>query len=143
MPLLNHTNVRAQEASEAAVVGTMNNGIGNTTHGQGVYLTGAEQPIDVETGVLAYHDHESITVSSTALSLTAAKADNYTSAYITTETDAVRFWLDGQAPTASVGHSVAAGGQIILTGRAELDGFRVIRVTNDATLRVSYANRAV
>lgn len=48
MPLLNHTNVRAQEASEAEVVGTINNGIGNTMHGQGVYLTGTEQAIEVE-----------------------------------------------------------------------------------------------
>lgn len=48
MPLLNHTNIRAQEASEAAVVGTLGAGrIGNTTHGAAVYLTGTEQPIDV------------------------------------------------------------------------------------------------
>ena len=88
---------------------------------------------------LAYGAFETLTVSSTGLALT--RASEFESAYITTETDSIRFRLDGVSPTATVGHLVSAGGQIILTGSAEVRGFRVIRVSTDATLRVSYANR--
>ena len=68
MPLLNHTNVRAQEASEAAVVGTINNGIGNTTHGQAVYITGAETAVDVT------QSGGSVATAQNALSTTAEEA---------------------------------------------------------------------
>ena len=143
MPLLNLTNTRAQEASASGVIGTVSNFIGNTTHGIAVFLTGATERIPVETPLLSYQNKESITVSSAALPLTANLADSYSDALITVETDAVRFWLDGTAPTASLGHKLDVGDVLVLTGRAELDGFRVIRVTTDATLRVSYANMVV
>lgn len=54
MPLLNHTNPNGQPLSEPQAVGTMNTGIGNTTHGNGVYLTGAEQAIPVEAETYLY-----------------------------------------------------------------------------------------
>ena len=47
MPLLNLTNTRAQEASASGVIGTIQNFIGNTTHGIGVFLTGATEAIPV------------------------------------------------------------------------------------------------
>ena len=143
MPLLNLTNTRAQEASASGVIGTINNWIGNTTHGVGVFLTGATETIPVETEPLSYSAFEALSVSSTALPLTANLADSRTHAFVTVAVDAVRFRLDGVAPSATVGHLANVGDTIILDGRAELDGFRVIRVTTDATLSVSYANKAV
>lgn len=140
MPRLNLTNTRAQEASASGIIGTIANWIGNTTHGAGVFLTGATEAIPVETAPMAYSAKETLTVSSTALPLTANLAESRTHAFITVAADAVRFWLDGTAPTATVGHLANVGDTIVLTGRAELDGFRVIRVTTDATLSVSYAN---
>lgn len=70
MPTLNHTNVRAQEASEAEVVGTMNNGIGNTTHGEAGYLTGAEMPIPVEGRIVS----EAIVLNTSTTQYTALDA---------------------------------------------------------------------
>lgn len=48
MPLLFHLNTHAQQAGNDGRVGKLDYRIGNSTHGQGVYLTGAENPIPVE-----------------------------------------------------------------------------------------------
>ena len=45
--LLTHGNRRSQQAGNAGVVGKLDYRIGNATDGQGVYLTGTEQPIAV------------------------------------------------------------------------------------------------
>lgn len=88
--------------------------------------------------------YESITVSSTALSFTSATAfpDGKTPradlAVVTCETDAVRYRVDGVAPTASVGHKLAADGSLTVYGEANLKAIQFIRVTSDATLRVTY-----
>ena len=90
---------------------------------------------------LNYGNFESITVSSASLPLTAAEADAFDHAVITVETDSVRFRMDGNAPTASVGHKLDPGDTLVLDGRMELDKARFIRVTTDATIRVSYGSR--
>jgi hypothetical protein len=92
--------------------------------------------------------HESITISSTALGLTAAnysyestatlskkKADR---ALITTETDQIRWTCDGTTPDADTGHLSNAGSVLELEGYDAIRLFRAIRVTGDATLKVSY-----
>ncbi len=76
------------------------------------------------------------TVSSTAVPLsgipTAANAaDIYTSADI-------RIWTNGALPTASAGMLIDAGVTITLQSRSEIDGFRAIAVSGDATLAVEY-----
>ena len=82
-------------------------------------------------------DYEDLTVSSTALALT-RNDQGFDRATITVETDAVRFKLTGDVPTAALGVLVAASSAIELESASEIKDFRVIRVTNDATLRVHY-----
>lgn len=142
-PLLNFGNRRSAQGGNDGEIGKLDYRIGNPHVGQGVFLTGAERVIDAAPPQLSHQDNESLTVSTTSLPLTASIAEAYNYALITVETDAVRFWLDGSAPTASVGHLLNVGDSVLLEGRAEVDRFRVIRVTADATLRVSYANEAV
>ena len=79
-------------------------------------------------------------VSSTAVALptipTSAKR-----VYITTETDAVRWRADGTAPTDSVGHLLPKDDSISFTGanyRSLLDNIKFIRVTTDASLKITY-----
>ena len=103
------------------------------TNGLPVQIVGGGQRL------YSYEASESLTVSSTALPLGAIR-EGRTHALITVAVDAVRFWLDGSSPTATVGHILNVGDTLELDGRAELDGVRLIRVTSDATVSVSYAN---
>lgn len=87
---------------------------------------------------------ETITVSSTALGFTRSVYDQAAStgfkavmAFVTTETDAMRVWFDGSIPTAAIGHNVPAAGQVVVCS-TDLASFRMIRVTNDVTVRVTY-----
>ena len=87
--------------------------------------------------------YESVPVSSTALGLTAATYENARGAIITVEDAAVRYRLDGTAPTSTEGHVQLAGGVIRLSSADEIKNFRVIRKDSvNATLRVSYSNDA-
>ena len=142
MPLLNHTNVRAQEASESSAVGTTNNFIGNTTDGNAVYLTGSERRIAVEADDdVVWDDVESITVSSTAIGLTDSKAQSHTLTFISVEAASVRYWINA-IPTATAGHNLDPGDVLTIKGTDNLDRILFIRRdASDATLRVSYGNR--
>lgn len=84
------------------------------------------------------------TVSSTALDLTdigtALDADALAAAdaaHITVSGDAIRYTYDGTTPTATVGHLVADGGEIILVGGNNVQNLQLIRVTGDATVFVT------
>lgn len=97
----------------------------------------------IRTTALDFFAHESITVSSSSIGLTAATArkTNGTSAQhalITIETDDIRVYFDGTAADSS-GHLFNDGDVIEIWGSNAIANFRAIRVTNDATLRVSYA----
>lgn len=94
-------------------------------------------------------DYEAITVSSTALGFTATKLlqtdaafsgfKQARKAFLTLETDQIRFTLDGATtPTSTVGHLLAVGDTLVLNGVEELQRFKAIRVTNDASLKVTY-----
>ena len=116
--------------------------IGNRTYGQRVFLSGTEAPIETQDPIVAWSAFETLTVSSTALPLTEALAENASFVTVTVESQAVRFRLDGVAPTATVGHVLTAGDSLELVGFWEIDQFRVIRRdASDATLSVSYGNR--
>lgn len=90
------------------------------------------------------YDFESLTVSSTAVGLTASKyiptdsSRRATTALITVEADSIRFRIDGTNPTASVGHLATAGESIALEGYDNIKNFRAIRTTTDATIRVTF-----
>lgn len=97
--------------------------------------------VEIRGAAIGYED---ITVSSTALGFTTGTAfpDGKTAradlAVVTCETDAVRYRLDGVAPTATVGHKLAADGSLTIYGERNLKAAQFIRVTLDATLRVTY-----
>jgi hypothetical protein len=85
---------------------------------------------------------EQMTVSSSALTLDATKQIGTTGAFITAETAAVRFRVDGTSPTASVGHQLASGDRLLLESPQEVANFSVIRVSDDATLFVSFTKKS-
>ena len=131
----------AQDANDGRVYSNPER-IGNRANGQRVFLNGAESPIPTEELPVAWSGFESITVSTTALPLTENIAEMYSRAFITNESQAVRYRIDGQDPTAAIGHTIEAGGNLTLEGFWEIDQFRVIRRDGtDATLRVSYGQR--
>jgi hypothetical protein len=88
-------------------------------------------------------DFETITVSTVAKTLTATVIDQqHNQALVTCEGAAVRFRLDGTAPTATVGHVLEAGDVLELES-GELGKFQAIRRDGtDATLQVSTGMRS-
>ncbi len=58
--------------------------------------------------------------------------------FVTVEADAIRFRYDGTAPTATDGHKVDAGGNFTVEGHENVVNFRMIRVTGDATVQVTF-----
>lgn len=89
---------------------------------------------------------ETITVSSTALGFTTATAfptglPPADAAFVSVETDSIRYRVDGLNPTDTVGHLVASGGSFWVYGTLNCRKLRMIRVTNDATIRVTYYRR--
>lgn len=100
-------------------------------------------------------DGETLTVSSTSKALTSSKYNPTITdvpssqsradyAVITVETDAIRWWpCTGSlctvgAPTSSTGHLVPTGGAFTIYGYGNIVSLRMIRVTADATIQVSY-----
>jgi hypothetical protein len=90
---------------------------------------------------LSAYTGETITVSSTSIGFTAAlynQGEQAQSALVTIAGDSIRFWPNGQTPTATVGHLVTAGTPVEVCGFGNISKFRMIRVTGDATVTVSY-----
>ena len=106
--------------------------VGDIENGQWVQVR--KQPLE-EVDWLNYED---LTVSSTVLGLTYNDA-GFDRAFITVETDSVRFRLDnGAPPSATSGQLAPVNTSIELEGVREIQDFRVVRVSSDATLRVHY-----
>ena len=94
------------------------------------------------------YDYEAITVSNTAIGCTAAKL-SFTPTlgqirkaheiHVTIETDSVRYRFDGGTPTSSVGHLATAGTVISVKGPHNLARFLMIRVTGDASAKITYS----
>lgn len=94
-------------------------------------------------GRLDAYAHESITVSATAIPLTFTNIVPTTGRpaerlLVTLETDNVRYTYDGTTPTATVGHLLNVGDVLTLNGHGNIRRFQAIRVTTDATLKVTY-----
>ncbi|NLE57154.1 MAG: hypothetical protein GX616_02250 [Planctomycetes bacterium] len=81
---------------------------------------------------------ETVTVSSTAVGLTAAKYAGAVVALVTVETAPIRVWCNGTAPTSSAGTLMNAGDQRLLQSPEEIAGFKAIAVSADATIQVEY-----
>jgi len=97
--------------------------------------------IDIHLGA---QDFEKITVSDTAVGLTASKLSpsgksQPLAALITVETAACRIRVDGTDPTADVGHLLSSGDSIVIHGADNLGRFRAIRSTGtDSDLFITY-----
>ena len=97
-----------------------------------------------EGGAYAY---EAITVSTTAIGITATVVDPGEAtnasegpagtAFLTVETNSIRFTLDGTTPEAAVGHLLAAGDSLIIRGLQNIRNLRMIRATADASVKVT------
>ncbi len=88
------------------------------------------------------NDFEPLTVSSNVVPLNISKVNGENHCYITVETAAVRFRVDGPVPTATNGHLTNPGQIIVLESPREILNFRAIRATSvDATLMVTYSRR--
>ncbi len=86
---------------------------------------------------------ETLTVAGSSVGLAAATLDGQQNwAFISVETAAIRFRLDGTAPTSTVGHPANPGDTITLWDD-ELEKFRAIRSTGvSATLTISAGRRS-
>lgn len=93
-------------------------------------------------------DFETITVSNVAIGFTASKIlqnesggfkRRCTKALFTVETNSIRFRMDGTAPTATVGHLMAAGDSFLVTGDVNIPNMKLIRQGGaDGTVMVTY-----
>lgn len=83
---------------------------------------------------------EQLTVSNAAVGFASIPSGTPTPdwAYVSLETDNIRFWVDGSTPTSSVGHLMTPGDVLILRGKNEISKFKAIRTNADATLFITY-----
>lgn len=92
---------------------------------------------------------EKITVSSSAVGFTSATytvAEGATGprktpawALVTVETNSIRYRTDGSDPTSTDGHLLTAGDALVLDHPRDVQKFKAIRVSSDATIQVTYA----
>jgi len=92
-------------------------------------------------------DYSTLTVSNTAVTLSTASPgipSRARGAYITCETDNVRWRADGTDPTSTEGHIIYATSGIVFDSsddtnwRSVLLAIKFIRVTNDAALKITW-----
>ena len=89
---------------------------------------------------------ESITISDTAIGFTNAiinppDPDSPFRAVFVVESGEIRFRVDGGAPTASIGLLAKVGATVTITGEHDIENFKAIRVTTDATIQPQYFNK--
>lgn len=92
--------------------------------------------------------YEAITVSNTAVGFSEAYKNPRSGlfnkfqakeVFVTVETDSIRYTLDGSTtPTDAVGHLVYAGQSISIKNVVAIQNFSMIRVTTDASVKVTY-----
>lgn len=86
-------------------------------------------------------NYESLTVADSSVGFTAATIVDRTKALVTVETAAVRFRLDGTAPTSSVGHILYPDDVLELDSEDQLTNIRFIRRdATSATLRCAFGS---
>lgn len=84
---------------------------------------------------------ETLTVSTSAVKFLNIPG-NAISAFVTVETTGTRVRMDGNDPTASVGHLFNDASTFTLNGRKEITQARFIRSgSSDSTLSISYGER--
>lgn len=92
-------------------------------------------------------DFDTITVGASSIPLTAAKVQvartggfkkNAIMAFLSVETNSIRVRWDGGAPTSSLGHLLAAGDTLTVAGEQNVANLRLIRVSADGTVQVTF-----
>ena len=92
--------------------------------------------------------YEAITVGNTAIGITATLLQNSAATenvnhkgvfevFLSVETNAIRYRIDGTDPTASEGHPLAAGDKLTVTGYNNIKRLRMIRQSADAAVKVT------
>ena len=91
--------------------------------------------------------YEAITVSNVAIGFTSTEriptsgdflGQACQEVFCTLETDQIRFTLDGTTPTSTIGHLLNQGQNLTLRNPSDIKNFKAIRVTTDASLKVTY-----
>ena len=108
----------------------------------------AKDKVNIIAGLFNAFNFETITISTTAKSLTASKytkssGETFTEyarkALITVEDAQLRFRFDGGTPTASVGHLLTQKDSITLIGAYNIKNFKAIRKgSSDSKISVTY-----
>jgi hypothetical protein len=117
--------------------------------GFGLVSLSGQQPQFNATQYRAGFNGETLTVTNASKALTSSVyavsgSPNPDYAYVTVETDSIRWWpctgalCTVGAPTSTTGHLVPAGSSLTIWGYANIQNFRMIRVTTDATVQISY-----
>jgi len=60
------------------------------------------------------------------------------SAFISNDGGAIRYTYDGTTPSSSVGHKLADGGILILTGQNQMSNFKCYAVSSNSTISITY-----
>lgn len=98
-------------------------------------------------GELVPVNDEALTVSSVAIGFTASKYNPGGSlnqarvAILSTETDSLRYRVNGSNPTSSVGHLVPAGSSAVVCGYTAIEQFKAIRVSTDVAVYATFYRR--
>ncbi len=101
-----------------------------------------KDPQPVRQHIPDWNGTDTLTVSSTAIPLDEGLRLSHNYCRITVNTEAIRLWLDGSIPTASVGQLVPVGDIIILESADELQDALFIRASgSDASLSCMFGNR--
>lgn len=95
--------------------------------------------MQLEIGGFDYKAKETLTVSNSSVGFTAATIARNDHALITCEDATVRYWLNGDAPSATVGHILEEGAALLIHRRVTLHNVRFFRRDGiDATLQASF-----
>jgi hypothetical protein len=78
--------------------------------------------------------HQTLTVTALAVFAFTITDQSTNFAYVTVETQAIRWWDDGTNPTTTAGHLTAAGSSITLNGRDNVVNFKCIATAGTATV---------
>lgn len=125
------------------MAGKLDYPVGDREHGQIVQVSQALAFLPVKEPEIVWDAHEVLTVSSTALALTKALAENADVVLVSIEDAQSRYFLHGSVPTTTTGHLLSSGDIIKLRGRAEIDQFRIIYVSVNAKALCSYGREVM
>lgn len=104
--------------------------------------TSGSNKTNIIAGLFTGVNFEKLTVSNSVKILTASK---YTSgefkakrAFITVETASFRYKYNGDNPTTSEGHIARPNSVITLIGTTNIENFKAIRISSNATVQITY-----